>query len=516
MSNLKIERLSRFSGQLILNENMAAIHSTVEIACHKCKSVATLKLSTLIRPKCPVPYVCKPCRCNNGEFKNNISKLVKKRWESGIYEEDTNRRKTKEAREASSFKSKKLWADENFRGKVLKAIETTRDIQTAATKKAMAKESVKQNLIKSLKTRSSSTEYLEKLSRKSKSNWANDDYVAKMRGLFDSNNYKSAISEGVKKAWINEDYRVKMAEANAARPKVSNPQKMLYAILDSIGVKYFREHNDKPDDSECLIGPWSFDCVIPRSNKPTLLIEVQGDYYHTQPKAIKRDTQKASYIINNYSDKYELKYLWEHEFKTPGKVEELVKYWTGGNILQHEYEFSQLRIDKAPSKEYKELLSKYHYLPNAGRGGIVYGAYLDNVLIAVAVFSPLVRQNIGNNADTRELSRFCIHPSYRKKNLGTWFLSRCISRLPKKYNKIISYCDTTYNHDGALYKAANFVRIDTVRPDYWYISEDGWAMHKKTLYNHARSLCMTESDFAKSYGYTKVFGKSKIKFELER
>ena len=176
-------------------------------------------------------------------------------------------------------------------------------------------------------------------------------------------------------------------------------------------------------------------------------------------------------------------------------------------------------INKCKAKDYKILLSKYHYLPNAGRGGIACGAYLDDELIAVCVFSPLVRQNIQikdySKSEVRELSRLCIHPRYQKKNFGSWFVSRCIKSLNSKFRCIISYCDTTYNHDGALYKACNFVQDKVVKPDYWYVSEDKWIMHKKTLYNHARSLKMNEKEFAENNGYSKVQGKEKLRFLYE-
>jgi hypothetical protein len=77
---------------------------------------------------------------------------------------------------------------------------------------------------------------------------------------------------------------------------------------------------------------------------------------------------------------------------------------------------------------------------------------------------------------------------------------------------IISYCDTTYNHDGAIYKACNFTLDGEVDPDYWYSSPDGWIMHKKTLYNHARSLKMDETSFAEKLGYKKVWGSKKLRF----
>jgi hypothetical protein len=117
---------------------------------------------------------------------------------------------------------------------------------------------------------------------------------------------------------------------------------------------------------------------------------------------------------------------------------------------------------------------------------------------------------------TRELSRLCIHPRYQKKNFASWFVSRCIKSLPEQYRLIISYCDVTFNHDGAVYKACNFVQDRTVPPDYWYVDSSGWAMHKKTLYNRASLMHLTESEFANRYDYRKVYGREKLRFVYRR
>ena len=67
-------------------------------------------------------------------------------------------------------------------------------------------------------------------------------------------------------------------------------------LLDDLNIKYYREYNEKEADSECIIGPYNFDCVILRENQPDLVIECQGDYWHTQEKSIRMDQSKSTYI----------------------------------------------------------------------------------------------------------------------------------------------------------------------------------------------------------------------------
>jgi len=338
-----------------------------------------------------------------------------------------------------------------------------------------------------------------------------------MEKIFGSDAFRSKC----RKRWQDPEFKEKMAIVLANQPRVSSLQTILYSILDDLGVKYYREHEDGPADSQCVIGPWTFDCVIPRKDRPDLLIECQGDYWHSRREAISKDKAKASYIANNFSDQYELKCIWEHEFLNKDKIVELLKYWLGITQLELiDFDFKKVEIHDCPAQDYKLLLSKYHYLPNAGRGGIAYGAYLHDRLIAVCVFSPLVRQNINvdgyDQSEIRELSRLCIHPRYQKKNFASWFVSRCVKQLDDKFRCIISYCDTTFNHDGATYKACNFVQDKIIKPDYWYVSPDGWVTHKRTLYGHACKMSMTEAGYAAAHGYSKVYGREKLRFFYDR
>lgn len=350
-------------------------------------------------------------------------------------------------------------------------------------------------------------EIASKIGVASKKTWANEEYRQKQIRI-------------QKEIWSKPEKRRQLAEMRLSQGGMSSLQTILYGLLTDLDIKFFREYEDKEPDLQCVIGPYNFDCVIPREGGKTLIIECQGDYWHSQERHSRNDKSKETFLTR-YFPNYEIKYLWEHEFKCKDKVVEVLKYWLGKTKHELiEYDFSQLVIKPAEAKDYKLLLSKYHYLPNAGRGGIAYGAFLGNELIAVCVFSNLPRQNIEipgySQEEVRELSRLCVNPRYQKKNFASWFVSRCIKQLPEKYKVIISYCDTTFNHNGATYKALNFRQDLVVRPDYWYTDRRGWVMHKKTLYNHACKMNMTESEYAEKNGFIRVYGSEKIRFIFER
>ena len=233
------------------------------------------------------------------------------------------------------------------------------------------------------------------------------------------------------------------------------------------------------------------------------------------------DKSKANYIQLYHSDKYKLHYIWEHEFSCPDRVLSTLKYWLGLNSVEAiDYNFVDLEIRPCPASDYKPLLAKYHYLTQAERHGKAWGIYHNDVLAGVVMFSPLVRQNIDcvefKSEQVVELSRLCIHPSYQKQNLASWFVSRVLKFLQSDIKAVISYCDTTFNHDGATYKALNFTQDKIIRPDYWYECEGGWVMHKKTLYQKAVKMSMREAEYAEQFGYKKIFGSEKLRFIYRR
>ena len=459
----------------------------------------------------------------------SMSEVQHCRWE-----DEDNRAKylaaiTDDRRKNNSEISKQLWEDDSYRKKVILA---TREAvsrpevkinRAEASRKLWLDDAFRQRHLAAMRIVMTGPEVEAKRVESLKKLWLDDTFRQTHLPIMQAALFRPEVNikraESVKKLWEDSAHRQKMAIICASQPRVSSIQTLLYSLLDDLGVKYYREYQDKPADSECLIGPWTFDCVVPRENKPSLLIECQGEYWHSLPKTEARDRSKASYIANNFSNVYELKQIWEHEFAFKNKIIETLKYWLGiAEVDAVEYDFADLVIKDCPALDYRLLLSKYHYLPNAGRGGIVYGAYLDNELVAVCIFSPPVRQNIRTNGvdynEVCELSRLCVSPRFRKKNLLSWFVSRCIKLLDGRFKLIVSYCDTTYNHNGAIYRACNFKPDGEVNPDYWYVSNDGWVMHKRTLYGHAVKMAMTELEFANKHNYKKVFGSKKLRFIL--
>ena len=425
-------------------------------------------------------------------------------WQNEEYKAKQKAGYTDKVRYKISDRARELWSDHEFRSMMISIFNS---------------EQYRNNLITAL----SCPEYKDLQSRLNIERWKDEDFRRRMIEIFGSDEHRSKmviinneilsrpevrwkLSNSSIKCWQNPEYRKRLAVARANQPRISSLQVQLYKYLDDLGVGYYKE------GVETVIGYYAFDCLIPGTPKG-ILIECQGDYWHSLPKAVRNDKSKFTYI-DRYFPQYEVMYLWEHEFYTKDRVLDRLKLKLGIGIETQDFQFSDIVIREPNSAELKTFLDSYHYI-GKGRGGITFGAYLDDKLIACVVYSPPLRQNTAsqfclNDNEVRELSRFCIHPAYHKKNFATWFIAKTLSAL--QCMAVIAYSDKTVGHLGTIYKASNFQFHHTVSPDYWYVDESGYVMHKRTLYGKAKQMRMIESEYADKYAYRKIYGGEKLCF----
>lgn len=445
----------------------------------------------------------------SGEYRDRKRQESLARWQDQSFRAKMLSPEMGELRRTNSSKAIKIkWADQEYRSKIIHALRERmvriwqdhdyrahmREIQIATTKElwnaGIFNDCFDSDFASKMGTINreilARPEVLTKLSIAGKSNWLDQEY-------------RDAVVAGNKSKWQDPQHRVRMAQIRANQPRLSNLQTMLYNYLDDLGVTYFREGSDT------VIGYYTFDCLIPAGSAKKLLIECQGDYWHSLEPG--RDRAKFTYI-QKYFPEYEIMYLWEHEFYAKDRVLDRLKLKLGIHIQTVDFNFSDIEIKPTTSTEVGFFLDQYHYI-GRGRGGITIGAYHGDQLVAIAVFSSPLRQNQEHlHGKFRELSRFCIHPSYHKKNFASWLLSKFIARITD-VDTIIAYSDTTVGHDGGIYRAANFKFSHDVPPDYWYVDKDGFVMHKRTLYGRASKMSLTEAEFAKQFGYVKQYGGHK-------
>jgi len=389
-----------------------------------------------------------------------------------------------------SVRSKKLWNDPIYRQKVKDALIRV-NYKLSANAKNMY-------LLGKFRSPVVTLELRKKLSKSTKKLWENAEYRKKM---------VSHLRRISRENWNRPGYREKII-GKVFKPDnyTSKLEILLESILRELSIEYIHQY---------VLGPWSFDFYLPKYN---ILLEMQGDYYHNQQGQIMRDKQKASYINNNFPN-LKLKYIWEHETKCKDRLIDYIKYLTGIGLEQIKIDLEKLVIKQVEYKEARLFVDKFHYSGTIGNTKYAYGGYISDKLIALVVFGHLTRSESCNNICKREnileLTRLVIHPTCHQSNLASYFLVRCVKMLPEQFIDLITFADSTFGHIGTVYKASNWQLMGTVKPSYWYV-KDGWVMHKKTLWDHASKMGLSENEFADKNGYTKILGKEKYKYHFRR
>jgi very-short-patch-repair endonuclease len=432
-----------------------------------------------------ISWKCPKCIGNSKETSEKLSRSTSRQWSNNDY-----RLKMKSMMD-------EFWKDENFINNHKKSTNTeeVKRINSENAKKAWAINDYRDGHVLTLKEKWKNPEFRQNISNKTRI-WVNSN-----------KKIKETLSDQAKERWKADLYRNKMAVVRSNMQSSGTKIELtLYSLLNDMGIKYERQHK---------IGYYLFDCFLPDHK---ILIECNGDYWHSLPKAVRNDKSKSTYI-STYFPEYKLYSIWEHEFKCVDKIRNLISYWTGNKTDVFDFDFKNVKIEESTNDEYKLFLSKYHYLGTAGNNLIRIIARFDNKIVGVCIFGQISRKESADRLGLKpkellELTRFCIHPQYQKKNFASWFIGKSIKYVKdlNKYKCLISFADETHNHSGVIYKASNWILDGKTNPDYWYQDGDGYVMHKKTLYNHAISIKMKESEFAEKYGYIKIWGKEKYRY----
>ncbi len=342
-------------------------------------------------------------------------------------------------------------------------------------------------------------------------------FHAVLAQLLEDPGYHRMLSEAGKKPWQSEEYRAKFAQMRAEflqGSRRSSLERIAATILSSMNVKFLEQ---------VAVGPYVYDMFVPEYNT---FVEVQGEYWHSGPDAVRRDAAKLSYLEKACPDSRML-YLHEREFLNPSAVRQKISGVLWGDqktATLSDFDFDQVYIRVAGAAEVRDFLASFHYAQFGRSPKYLLGAYLDGELIAVVKFSPPVRKEVATSmglahTDVLEVDRVCIHPERHKRNFASWLLTRSCHMAFNQFTRVktlVSFADSTYGHLGTIYVASGWTRVTSVAPDYYYVGPDGWMMHKKTLYGHARRMKMKENEYAAQHGYMRVMGKEKTKFRLDR
>lgn len=475
--------------------------------CAKCKEVISISLGSYYKRRKNGPWECHSC------IKPD---LIKRSKENPLY-------KDPEYKE----KFRKLHDNPEYRNKVHN--KTNHEKISKGAKKAWKDPEKRENHLAHRRT----DEFKNRVAEWAKDKWSDPRYRDHQHKLRSDPEFIEKASKRSKELWQDENFRNKMVRVlDTARTKshcsteTSSLQKKFYRILDGLEISYFKEGEDT------IVGPiytsdgrvWHYvmDCIIPRPGKD-LLIDIHGEWPHSQPKTEAGDRTKAKFINNKLHDRYEYLVLWEHEFRSPRLIENIILEKLGllnSNIV--DYNLSDVKfIGTDVNDELKDLFSTYHYMSNIGRSGSLrYVGTLHDKIISGVIYNYPTRiesaKRLGvSPTKALELTRFCIHPKYQKKNLASMTISRSVRMLKRDrpdVDVLYTFADTTYEHDGTIYKASGWKLDGETKPDYWYIDSNGAWYHKKTIWDFAKSLKLKESDYASKHDLRKIWGKKKLRF----
>lgn len=272
------------------------------------------------------------------------------------------------------------------------------------------------------------------------------------------------------------------------------------------------------------IGMYLWDFFLPDHN---LLIDVNGEYWHGLPKNLAKDKSKLTYT-HRYHPEYKCLIIEERYFLNPLMVDKMILSTIGilPDPIQKEFSFDDVvlrTLDKS-DKSYVNFLGSYHYAQSGRSGKVVYGAYISDELIAICKFNSVIRREVASSMERKtnevmELDRFCIHPSFHKKNFASWFLSRCSKKLFNDFPlvlELVSFADPTFGHSGTIYRAANWLFLHDTKPSYHYMNELGIPINKKRVYDLSSKQKMKEADYVLKYNLIKFIEKPKKKYLLSR
>lgn len=149
----------------------------------------------------------------------------------------------------------------------------------------------------------------------------------------------------------------------------------------------------------------------------------------------------------------------------------------------------EFKVVPCERKEIVEFIEKWHYSKNVNGLATSYCFKLldaNDQLIGAIIYGKIAMANVWKKysekeADLIELKRLCCIDN-TPKNTESFFIGKTIKWLKKNTNikRIISYADTTYSHQGTIYRASNFKHLGMTNKGK-VIMFEGKRYHDKTI-----------------------------------
>jgi hypothetical protein len=438
--------------------------------------------------------------CNDETIRKNI-------WNPRTLAEADKLRDQESLRDKLSIRSKQHWQKESYRDKVRTSTSTTE--YRNKLREASKKNQQLTNWVQSAAGRLA-------ISQRVKLEWEKPSFRAKQTVYFASRVYRISEASRVamleptaRQGWI-EKLRISSANNMTKSGFISAPQRQLYYLLSASNITFYE------DGEVTKVGPfYVVDCIIPKQQgmNKDLIIEVQGEYWHSLPRVAAKDKAKATYI-KGHTD-YDLLYLDELQLTSWPEVNAMLSKF-GVNLKTISCAIPNLNIKKIDETIAKMFYQTFHYTSTIRKGATTFGVYMDDSLIACISYTYPIRSQIAGSIgkslyEVMEISRAARATNVICPNLMSWLIGQTRTRLPERVNTIISYSDQGEGHLGTIYKASGFVNDHEVSSDYKYQSING-NYHKRTIWDMSKRMKMTEADYASKHNLIKIMGGPKSRW----
>ena len=146
------------------------------------------------------------------------------------------------------------------------------------------------------------------------------------------------------------------------------------------------------------------------------------------------------------------------------------------------------RVELCERNEIKNFIETHHYSHNINgvKSDFCFKLMDGDELIGAMIYGGLGMANtwkkyVENEKDVLELRRLCCVDD-TPKNTESYFIGNTLRWLKKNTNvkRIVSYADTTYSHEGTIYKASNFKHVGMTQKGK-AIEHNGRLYHDKTI-----------------------------------
>lgn len=155
------------------------------------------------------------------------------------------------------------------------------------------------------------------------------------------------------------------------------------------------------------------------------------------------------------------------------------------------------KVQSIKSQETYDWFLHKHYAKRIPSISYAFGLYKNNILEGVCTFgmppSPSVPIGVCGESYKElvfELNRLCVNET-SEKNILSYFVSNTFKLLPKPLI-LVSYADTSQNHNGYIYQATNWIYTGlTVKAIEW--REKGKNTHCRGLFHNNTTKEMWEN-----------------------